>query len=71
MAGGVAQCGQTFFVLCSQNIDCSVVIDNGTQVYNLSVYFSGTCRSRKSFAQILRNINHRHCLCVLFYRAVF
>ena len=50
VAGRMTQSSQTLLVLCSQNIKRTILFQNGTQIYCLSIYFTGTCHPCQTFA---------------------
>ena len=71
MACGVTKCCKSCFILCSQDIQLAVLVDNGTQIFGLAVYLAGTCNTCQSFADVTGNVNNGHSLCVLFFASIF
>ena len=66
MACGMAKCCQTFLILCSQDIQLTILLQNGSQVNDLSIYLSGTGYTCQTLTQVFCNIDYRHCLCIFF-----
>ena len=62
----MAKCCQTSLILCSQDIQLTILLQNGSQVNDLSIYLSGTGYTCQPLAQIFCNIDYRHCLCIFF-----
>ena len=71
MGCGVTQGSQPLLVARSQNIQLAVLGNNGAQILNLSVYLSGTGRSRQPLADVGSNLIDASRIVILFLRSVF
>ena len=49
--------GKSFLVFGCENVQFAVAVENGTKVYNLSVYFSCTGCTCQSFADVISDVD--------------
>ena len=57
MGSGMTKNGKSFLVFGCENVQFAVAVENGTKVYNLSVYFSCTGCTCQSFADVISDVD--------------
>ena len=71
VGSGMAQGRQAFLVLCGQDVEGAVMVNDGTQVDGFAVHLCDSSDTGKAGADILRNFDSGKSVLVFFYRAVF